>query len=72
MKEGLKVAEEVIDAKAKGKLQMVEKDNGKYWVEDKETGSGLCFLEKGDYIYLSRRNNFICYSEPAKIVNTKS
>lgn len=72
MKEGMKIADKVMDAYVSGKLKMKEHDGGKYWIEDTETGSGLCFMEKGDYIYMSRRNNFICYSEPAKIVNKKS
>lgn len=72
MKEGMKVAEQVMNAYVSGKLKEVEHDGGKYHIEDITTGTGLCYMEKNDYIYMSRRNNFMCFSEPAKIINKTS
>ena len=72
MKLAIKVSKEVMKAKSDGKLKYKEHDGGKYWIEDEVNGNGLCFMEKDDYIYMSRRMNFMCYSEPAKMINTKS
>ena len=61
-----------MEAKTAGKLKLVEKDGGKYWIEDTEGGNGMCYLIKGDYLYLSFRNNWLCYSEPTIIINLKN
>ena len=68
----IKVSKEVMKAKADGRLKYKEHDGGKYWIEDEVNGNGLCLMEKAEYIYMSRRMNFMCYSEPAKMINTKS
>ena len=40
-----------MEAKTNGKLKYKEHDGGKYWIEDEVKGNGLCYMEKGDYIY---------------------
>ena len=50
----------------------IEKDDKKYWIEDTEGGNGLCQMTKGDYTYLSYRLNWLCYSEPTKVINLKT
>ena len=59
-------------AKTMGRLTFIEKDEIKYWIEDAEGGNGMCYMIKGDYLYLSFRNNWLCYSEPCKIINLKT
>ena len=66
------VAQQVMTAKTIDRLTLVERDGGEYWIEDPVGGNGLCYLIKGDYLYLSFRNNWVCYSEPTKIINLKT
>ena len=59
-------------AKTSGKLKFIEKGNSKYWIEDTEEGNGMCYMIRGDYLYLSFRVNWLCFSEPTKIINLKT
>lgn len=51
MQLAIKVSLKVMEAKTNGKLKYKEHDGGKYWIEDEVNGNGLCYMEKGDYIY---------------------
>lgn len=66
------VAQQVMTAKTINRLTLVEREDGQYWIEDPEGGNGMCYLIKGDNLYLSYRNNWLCYSEPCKIINLKT
>ena len=72
MNKAIIVANKVMDAKTAGRLTSKFKDGVTYEIEDAENGNGLCYMYYEDSIYLSYRNKWQCYNEPAKVIQTET